>query len=778
LKIFLETVSIMSGIMRKRTGFLILFGSLLFTLAMFFSISGISQMVFHPIEKITLQHKLLETKNLRQARMVVAGTNEMVPRVAFLNPSGKVPGGQENNDLLSLKFSLVVAGVRFDETSTEEPNPANLGGYDIIIVPFAAAKTLTKDQAGLIANIVSGGASVIIDGRSELSDALGIKLSDSHVAVEDALDTDYPETSLHWSRWADVAPVDVSKTPGCKVLCREKRTGAPLVVSGSCGRGRYVYFATLFDPYTDKGYSRFPFLVETLSSECGLRPLFEREISAVYFDPGIRFGMDPAELVAVWKNNGIHIIYAGGWHYDDGYDYGRLIRLCHENAILVYCWLEPPMISERFWNEYPAWREKTAVLTDARIDWRSLMNLADPGCRALVFKQLQEFLNKYDWDGANVAELYFETANGPEDDAHFTPMNSLVRSGFKATYGFDPVDIFDPDSAHFWKTNYKDWAKYTGYRKALCNDLKKSYLNLLSDVRRNKKDFEIIMTAIDASVFPRLEDYISEDTAYLMKLQKKYGITLQVEDEWMFWSGKPERYQSMAKNYRRVINDDPRLEIDCNVVECHPDGMGGLPSEKPTGEELRQIVYYISQSGSRPVFYSEDTILPRDFRNINTVLAREAVATPAPDGNGWEINTPYSVTFHAQNQGKIPLLDGKTWLAGEGEDVIVPAGRHSLSLGSALPAGNAPRLVAISSRLVSARFYDNIVEFSYSEDSSSCYVVISGRPGNIFVDGRPESPTTYMTDSSFSIKLPGGSHRVKVFTTLLQADKSELSSGR
>ena len=35
------------------------------------------------------------------------------------------------------------------------------------------------------------------------------------------------------------------------------------------------------------------------------------------------------------------------------YDYDRLLRLCHAYGIVVYVWIEPPQISQKFYNDHP-----------------------------------------------------------------------------------------------------------------------------------------------------------------------------------------------------------------------------------------------------------------------------------------------------------------------------------------------------------------------------------------------------------------------------------------
>jgi len=54
-----------------------------------------------------------------------------------------------------------------------------------------------------------------------------------------------------------------------------------------------------------------------------------------------------------------------------------LIEACHRNAIQVTPGSNCPTWSERFWSQHPEWREKTALLQDAQLDWRKLMNLTN-----------------------------------------------------------------------------------------------------------------------------------------------------------------------------------------------------------------------------------------------------------------------------------------------------------------------------------------------------------------------------------------------------------------
>ena len=147
-------------------------------------------------------------------------------------------------------------------------------------------------------------------------------------------------------------------------------------------------------------------------------------------------------------------IHAAAWHFyepDPARDaYLRnLIDACHRHGILVYVWLELPHVSDKFWEDHPPWREKTAILQDAHLDWRKLINLADPDCSRSVEAGVAALLRRFDWDGVNLAELYFESIYGAQDPQRFTPMNDTIRAAFREQAGFDPLELFRRDSPRY-----------------------------------------------------------------------------------------------------------------------------------------------------------------------------------------------------------------------------------------------------------------------------------------------------------------------------------------
>ena len=133
-----------------------------------------------------------------------------------------------------------------------------------------------------------------------------------------------------------------------------------------------------------RGYERFPYVLQALA-DLGLQPPLRSNRLWAFFDSSYRSRVDLDYFADAWRKAGIAALHVAAWHYNepdaerDAY-LRRLIEACHKRAILVYAWLELPHVSEAFWQQHPEWREKTALLQDAHLDWRKLMNLQNPDC--------------------------------------------------------------------------------------------------------------------------------------------------------------------------------------------------------------------------------------------------------------------------------------------------------------------------------------------------------------------------------------------------------------
>jgi hypothetical protein len=92
------------------------------------------------------------------------------------------------------------------------------------------------------------------------------------------------------------------------------------------------------------------------------------------------------------------------------------------------------------------------------------MNLQNPNAFEAVAEGARGLLGRFDWDGANLAELYFESLEGADNPARFTPMNGDARAAFRSAAGFDPADLFDQSSPRYWKGNPPGLKQFLDFR--------------------------------------------------------------------------------------------------------------------------------------------------------------------------------------------------------------------------------------------------------------------------------------------------------------------------
>jgi hypothetical protein len=687
-------------------------------------------------------------------------------RIAVLEPEAKnKPDSSKIKDLLSFENILDVCRVPFTRVSIKEILKKKPLQYNIILVPNLSAEDLNSQELEFLRNEVKNGTGIITDSISPLTRALGLKFSEKAITVDKIYDSLYYRKTLYWPHSTNIFPIqDISGK--ASIIATDNNSGIPVIVSDTMGKGRYICFSGLLDPYTSKGYSRYPYLIELMDKFWGNIYKAERRCSEMYFDPGMYDTISSYDnLAREWRSQMIKRIYAGGWYYDDteDVDYAQLIKACHENGILVYCWLEPPMISEKFWKAHPEWREKTATQRDAHVDWRLLMNLADSSCLNEVFKELKQCLNQYKWDGVNMAEMYFDPIfDGRQGPDNLTPMNSAVRNEFKNKEGFDPLQLFNTSSSHYYGKDSAGWKQYLKYRKELCNRLKFKYLNFLNGIAEQKKDFEFMLTVIDVSLTPDLSDYIGEDFKYNLELFKIFPITLQIEDPANCWGATPERYKQLGKYYSAFIKDHSRLVFDCNVVASHEAGFGGFPSEKPSGEEIRQIAYNMSIYGIRPAFYSADAFFSGDFKNINSTVARDVKIEILADST-LEITTPTCVSITAAGKDKKILLDNKEWRAFDQKKIIIIPGCHLLKITTENRDTSSLSITMISGDMLSAEFSGNRADFEYNENHSGCYVIVNHPPSEVYIDKKTSKPEILKcSNGEYSVKLPQGKHKVRL----------------
>jgi hypothetical protein len=419
------------------------------------------------------------------------------------------------------------------------------------------------------------------------------------------------------------------------------------------------------------------------------------------------------------------------------------MEACHRNAILVYAWIEFPHVSEEFWRRHPEWREKTALLQDAHLDWRKLMNLENTEARAAVQSGLLDLLARFDWDGVNLAELYFESLHGHKNAARFTPMNSDVRRAFQAKAGFDPFELFTPSSERHHSRNPTGLRAFLDYRVELAHRWQEHWMDVVSGARRGKPHLDLVLTHVDDRFDTRMRDLIGADAERVLPMLESRDFTFLIEDPATIWHLGPQRYPQIASRYAALTRFPQKLAIDINIVERYQDV---YPTKQQTGVELFQLVNLSQRAFERVALYFENSILPPDYPllsasaavvdSVERVGTRLVVRTRRPAGLQWS---------------GAAAVNGKPWPVRSEDTIWLPPGSHVID---PAPADPAVRVLHFNGTLLAASQVDGGIEIAYRSPARAI-AIVDPPVQQVEVDGEVLAGV-----SGGRIVLPRGQHLV------------------
>ena len=690
---------------------------------------------------------------------------DVVPLKPLVLQDREAEGDLDTSQVNFVKaLSSVGVDVRALDVSAFLEVPENV---NLIIVPRAAAAQLSEQQQLFLVHALQAGMNLILEKGSSLAQSIGIRPGEETVEVRRVTDEYYPQVGITWIRPDSLQAFDIDLD--YVSYYTDKDSQHPVVVGGEYGQGKYLYFGALFDPHTDGGYGRFPYFIDLLERQFMLVPAVRRHNVEVYFEPGDREDIAIEDLVKVWRNNGVRRIYVSAWHFYEEYtyDYERLIDLAHQNAMLVYAWLELPHVSQKFWDDHPRWRERTATGREAIVDWRRHMNLDNEDCRQAVFDELRMALTGYDWDGVNLAELYYESPLGYRWPEMFTPMNDQVRETFARDHGFDPKLLFDSASEYYWKRNPDAALAFDRFREDLIVELHRKFLEYLYSLKREHRlDWEVVVTTIDHLLSPDVGRATGINTLRLAELARRTPFTLQIEDPQALWPLGPDRYTRILEAYAGVTEQMP-LVLDINVVPYRDMSLSQAPTAQPSGLELYQLARAAGSGQTRVAFYSEASLYEVDFPMLPFVMAIEA--SEQITDRAWTIESPYtvSVAMDARAHNDV-MVDGKIWPAYHRGRVLIPAGRHTIQPLSRLKNltgwfRSKTRLIDLSGELLWATAFSRGVRFQY-ESLAPNLVLLNERPREVFIDGRPIEPKMLTSELGCAVRLPAGKHVATLYT--------------
>ena len=587
------------------------------------------------------------------------------------------------------------------------------------------------------------GSILVLEGDSSLARSFGFLPTGGRITVRSVEDSRAPKIRMVWEKALDLP---VYKVPAqARIFQVERWQRVPLMAGLKMGSGAVLWLAA---PPGPKGYERFPYVLQALV-DLGMEPRFRASGLWAFFDSSYRSRVDVDYFAARWRAAGISALHVAAWHYwerdpqSDEY-LRKLIEACHRNAIQVYAWLEMPHVSEKFWAEHPDWREKTALLQDAQLDWRKLMNLTNRQAFAQISSGVTDLMDRFDWDGVNLAELYFESLEGDSNPARFTPMNDDVRAEFQKQAGFDPHDLFDPASPKSAAKNPDGLKKFLEFRAELARRQQAEWIGNIDQIRKKKPYLDLALTHVDDRFDTSMRDKIGADASKVLPLLKEHDFTFLIEDPATIWNMGPQRYPQIAARYQPLTDRQDKLAIDINIVERYQDV---YPTKLQTGTELFQELHLASEAFPRVALYFENSIAAADLSLLSAASAtveraeqsgaKLIVSSKRPSGVAWDGPA---------------LVDGRLWPVSNSTTIWLPRGTHTLEAALLNPALH---IRDFNGEIRTASATTKQIEFSY-QSSARAFAVLDKKPSKMELDGA-EAPLEW---NGNVLTLPRGQHLV------------------
>jgi len=350
---------------------------------------------------------------------------------------------------------------------------------------------------------------------------------------------------------------------------------------------------------------------------------------------------------------------------------------------------------------------------------------------------VRELVDRFDWDGVNLAELYFESLEGYENPARFTPMNSDVRAEFTALAGIDPLGLFSGKST-------AGLATFLEFRADLARRQQTEWIAEIERIRRAKPHLDLVLTHVDDRLDTTMREKIGADASRTLPLLSQHDFTFLVEDPATIWNLGPQRYPQIAARYRPITPKPEKLAIDINIVERYQDV---YPTKQQTGAELFALVHTAAAAFPRVALYFESSISAADL----PWLSAAATTVERAEQTGGKLVVASARGVGVRWSGPA-TVDGRPWPFADDRTLWLLPGTHTVQA----TANSVPvRMTDFNGELKSVASTPTGLEFTYESDARAL-ARFDKAIARVEIDGVEARPDF----SGATMMLPRGQHFV------------------
>ncbi len=705
-------------------------------------------------------------------------------RVVILANEEKINNENPHRELLKL---VGVMSETYTKSDFFAQKVIKINEVSHVIIPSIVSHELTNIEISLIEDWVSKGLNIVIEGKSELAERLKLEFSNEKSQVSSYKNINHPDTSIKYRKPVSLySLVNKGKLNQLNIISESATSlsatsaiNTTMEAVFSHGKGKVLYLAVSLDQPDLYLYDVYPYLHETLMKELDVKPLVKRDGVIFYFDWGYHYADDPKALAQKLYDSGVTEIHFSMWYQLDKIDYflPDFIDACHAHGIKVIAWTEYPMVTQEFWDEHPEWREKTGLLEDATIAWRRLMALDNPETMEAVKKLLIEFMEKYNFDGIDLAEIYFESPRGFEYPSILTPFNDYSRETFKKLHGYDSLSVVDPNSNYYFKFNKEAYNDVVQYRVDLITRINREFVEFVKELNEKRDlESEIYLTVIDSVMDEEIVESIGIDSYAFAKMVEEYDIKMIIEDPYKFWDQGPERYTLMSGEYAKLTANIKDIIFDINIIDrniLEKPGEVYYPTDKQTGIELFVLASNASLNSGVVCLYAYNTVKDSDLAYLPYAVAFRVEVKTTIDAGIKKYTSSGKEKFKllVDTRGKDVYVDGEQWALYSDTYVIVPKGNREIVVRDREQKGinegiDSDKQVVnhvtdFTADIIFANTDGNKSEIAY-HDNGNVYMSLNYKPERIYIDNEEVFIKYIFNDGTFVYTLPSGYNTVQL----------------